>query len=338
MHFLTLRPCFFFSISSGIGLYASKVLALANRNHRLILVARTLEKAELAKQQVVSVTNKNENSQHNNDDNILPMACDQSSIQSVKDFASNVRKHLSDTDTGGCIDVLCLNAATLHNSNEPEFTMDGLETTFQTNHLAPFLIVNLIHDLMKSQGRVIVTGSGLHYDCTFGDFKGIQDPDTGLVRTSFATVDGSDFSFKGAYATSKLCNVAFCMALNRKLEERGEKHIVANCFTPGLIPESGLFRNESVFRLMLFSLFARWTRMSSTIEWGGGALAWMATADEAGKRGGEYWKTPMGSSHNDSTYGYDFCPVPASPEAMSEANQEKLWEISSQLVGIPSNI
>jgi hypothetical protein len=113
------------------------------------------------------------------------------------------------------------------------------------------------------------------------------------------------------------------MALNRKLE-RDEKNIVANCFTPGLIPESGLFRNESAFRLMLFSLFARWTRMSSTIEWGGGALAWMATADEAGKRGGEYWKTPMGSSHNDSTYGDDFCPVPASPEAMSEANQEKL--------------
>lgn len=315
-------------------MYASKLLALANPNHRLILVARTLEKAELAKQEVVSVTNKNENSPHN-DSNIFPMACDQSSIQSVKDFASHLRNQFQSEEENGFIDVLCLNAATLYNSNVPEFTNDGLEKTFQTNHLAPFLIVNLIHDLMKPQGRVVVTGSGLHYDRTFGDFKGMQDPDTGLARTSFATVDGSDFQFKAAYATSKLCNVAFALALNRKLQQRGD--IIANCFTPGLIPQSGLFRNESAFRLMLFSFFAKWSRMSSTLEWGGGALAWMAVADEAGNRGGEYWKTPMGSSHNDPTYGNDFCPVPASHEAMSEANQEKLWELSSQLAGIPSN-
>lgn len=291
-----------------------------------------MDKAERAKAEVLSAIMQNAEVR---DSNIFPMACDQSSIQSVKSFASQLREQY--VVNGRSIDVLCLNAATLHNCNEPEYTEDGLEKTFATNHLANHIIVSLIHDLIRPQGRVVVTGSGLHYDCTFGDFCGMVDPETGLARKAFPTINGSDFQLKSAYAASKLCNVAFTIALNRRLRQRGDR-IVANCFTPGLIPESGLFRNEGSVRRMLFSSFMKLSNMSSTIEWGGGALAWMAVADEAGRHGGEYWKTPMGSSHTNTTYGKEFSAVPPSDEALSETNQDKLWELSSQLAGLPSDI
>lgn len=313
---------------SGIGLYAAKALALSNPNHRLILVARNGEKAELAKKQVVCVLTDTAD-----ESNIIPMVCDHASIKSVTEFAAQLRELC---ESIGVIDTLCLNAATLHDSSTPEFTDDGLEKTFQTNHLAPFLIVNLCHDLIHRNGRIVVTGSGLHYRKAFGGFQGMIDPATGLAIKRFDTFDGSDFEAKSAYSSSKLCNVAFTLALNRRLQRRG--NIIANCFTPGLIPQTGLFRDQGTIQLVLFSFAMNMSRMSSPVQWGGGALAWMAVSDEAGKRGGEYWKTPSGASLVDCSFGKEFCPVPPSDEALSEANQEKLWELTSQLAGISADV
>lgn len=314
-------------VYSGIGLYAAKVLSLSNPSHRLILVARNIEKAELAKEQVMSVMNQSDGS------NIIPMCCDHASLKSVRDFASELRERLQ---LEGCtIDVLCLNAAMLHESNTPEFTEDGMEKTFQTNHLACFLIVNLIHDLISPRGRIVVTGSGLHYSRSFGDFQGMMDPETGRAIQSFETLDGTEFEAKQVYSSSKLCNVTFTLALNRRLKRRGD--IIANCFTPGLIPETGLFRDQGSLKLMTFSFVMGISKKSSTTQWGGGCLAYMAIADEAGKRGGEYWKTPIGASLSECSYGKEFCPVSPSDEALNEANQEKLWQLSSQLAGIPAD-
>ena len=318
--------CFY----SGIGLFAAKALALSNPNHCLILVGRNRQKAELAKKQVMFATNDTDGN------NLLPMVCDHASIKSVREFAAQLRAHCQSSE-GSLIDVLCLNAATLHDSNTPEFTDDGLEKTFQTNHLAPFLIVNLCHDLISKNGRIVVTGSGLHYRKTFGDFQGLIDPATGHATKSFDTVDGGDFEAKSAYSSSKLCNVAFTLALNRRLMQRRE-NIVVNCFTPGLIPQTGLFRGQGTVRLKLFSFAMSMSNMTSPIEWGGGALAWMAITEEAGKRGGEYWKTPTGASVDECSYGKEFCPVPPSDEALNETNQEKLWELTSQLAGIPADM
>lgn len=315
---------------SGIGLFAAQVLALSNSNHCLILVGRNREKAEMAKKTVMSATS------NTNGNNLVPMVCDHASIKSVREFAAQLRAHCQSRENS-LIDVLCLNAATLHDSNTPQYTDDGLEKTFQTNHLAPFLIVNLCHDLISKNGRIVVTGSGLHYRKTFGDFEGLIDSATGVATKSFTTVDGGVYDAKSAYSSSKLCNVAFTLALNRRLAQRREGTVV-NCFTPGLVPQTGLFRGQGTLRLLLFTFAMNMSNMTSPIEWGGGALAWMAVADEAGKRGGEYWKTPTGASLDECSFGKDFCPVPPSDEALSETNQEKLWKLTSQLAGIPADI
>jgi NAD(P)-dependent dehydrogenase (short-subunit alcohol dehydrogenase family) len=213
------------------------------------------------------------------DQNIFPMVCDHTCFSSVRKFCQDLRKQLRSMQIG--IDVLCLNAAILLGENaEAQYTEDDIEITFQTNHLAPFLIGNLLFDMINPGGRVVVTSSGLHAFSTFDNFLGVIDPETGQTRKRFAMIDGASFDHKKSYAASKLCNVAFCLGLNRRLQKKGA---VAICFTPGLIPSSGLFRHQKRWNEAV--LKKRAVGIEETEEWGGIMLAWMAFADEAGKPG-----------------------------------------------------
>ena len=175
------------------------------------------------------------------------------------------------------LDVLCLNAAMMAPMDaQSQYTEDQFEVTFQTNHLAPFLMVNLVHSLMNPGGRIVFTTSGLHSFVSFNEFSGA----TSAVARRFDMIDGKKFHYKEAYSLSKLSNTTCCVALNRKLEQlRGRQDVVANCFTPGLIPSTGLFHHLSDAPCLL-------AKINSTLEHGGGALAWMATSDEAGREGG----------------------------------------------------
>lgn len=311
------------NIYRGIGLCAAKMLRLAQPRHRLLLVSRTLDKGEEARQQVNSVLPLN---QRVDATAVEILACDQASIASVREFASTLRRLLlvdSPTMSRG-LDVLCLNAAVMAPSDATsEFTEDDVELTFQTNHLAPFLIANLVHDLMNPGGRVIFTTSGLHAFVSFNGFRGVHG-----VRKRVEMIDGNSFHYKSAYSLSKLANTTCCLTLNRKLEQlRGKRDVVVNCFTPGLIPSTGLFRHspESPFV----------SQIGSTLEHGGGALAWMATSDEAGRQGGLFYQTQPGTSHEPPSYGSQtFSPSPVPEDAVNISNQEILWAISARLVGI----
>jgi NAD(P)-dependent dehydrogenase (short-subunit alcohol dehydrogenase family) len=164
------------------------------------------------------------------------MVCDHTSFESVRTFCDDLIRELDEESermgyTVG-IDVLCLNAAIfLGEDTEPQFTNDGLELTLQTNHFAPFLIANLLFERINPGARVVVTSSGLHAIPTtsFGNFEGVIDAKTGRYQEKFEMIDGSEFDHKRCYAISKLCNVAFCLALNRRL--RAERDAVAVCFT-----------------------------------------------------------------------------------------------------------
>jgi NAD(P)-dependent dehydrogenase (short-subunit alcohol dehydrogenase family) len=318
-------------------LYASKLLRSASPESRLFLVARNWEKATNAVKEVESVLEGNSVS----DRNIFPMVCDHTRLSSVHKFCEDLRIQLRSINTsdgqgrqiGIGIDVLCLNAAILLGENaEAQYTEDGIEITFQTNHLAPFLIANLTFDMINPGGRVVVTSSGLHVFSTFDNFLGVIDPETGQIRKRFAMIDGASFDYKKSYAASKLCNVAFCLGLNRRLQKKGA---VAICFTPGLIPSSGLFRHQKRWAETVLKKQA--VGMDETPEWGGSMLAWMAIADEAGKPGA-YWRAPFGISKRGGTIPGDLFSAPIYEEANDPENQESLWKISAELAGIKSDL
>lgn len=268
-------------------------------------------------------------------ENIIPMVCDHTSLNSVREFCTELRSQLAEThskeNTNSGIDVLCLNAAILLGEDaKADYTEDDFEITFQTNHLAPFLISNLLFDLISPGGRVVVTSSGLHAFSTFGDFQGIEKNGK---RKRFEMLNGLQFDHKKSYGTSKLCNVAFCLALNRRLVERNARAI---CFTPGLIPKSGLFRNLKNWVETVIKKEA--VGMDDTVEWGGCMLAWVALSDRAisedSNKGKAYWRAPLGISKRGGIVAKDAYLAPVHEEATVHANQETLWQISADLAGL----
>jgi NAD(P)-dependent dehydrogenase (short-subunit alcohol dehydrogenase family) len=100
-----------------------------------------------------------------------------------------------------------------------ELTEDGLEMTLAVNHLAPFLLTNLLLDLLKQStpARIITMSSTLHRR-SLVDFNNLQGE---------RFFDGNQ-----AYGLSKLGNVLFTVELAQRLQGTG---VTANCLHPGAI-------------------------------------------------------------------------------------------------------
>ena len=118
------------------------------------------------------------------------------------------------------IDVLVNNAGGYWNTRH--VTADGLERTFALNHLAPFLLTDLLLDRLKAGGRarVVTVASGAH---TMG-------------RIDFDDLEGErSYSGSRAYNQSKLANVLFTYELARRLVGSG---VTANALHPGVVRTS----------------------------------------------------------------------------------------------------
>jgi NAD(P)-dependent dehydrogenase (short-subunit alcohol dehydrogenase family) len=318
---------------SGIGLYAAKLLARINPTNRLILVARTQEKADNAKAEVVRLLPPKNGVDHSV--NVIPLACDHCSFESIRAFPDELKRKLDETYTRekwiyNGIDVLCLNAAVLVGMNSsPEFTEDGYEVTFQTNHLAPFLLLNLVEKYLNPGGRVVVTTSGLFFDQKLV-LDGVRDSETGEKKERFVMADGSEFHFKRCYALSKLCNLASCLELEERLMSRG---VVCNYFSPGLMLSSGLFRWQDKNMEVCKSRCALSNEKS--VLWGAGALVYMAIADAAGIESGMYWRDAYSQAKDEAVYGKEFCSVRLGNENMDSESRAELWRLSCEMTGLP---
>lgn len=302
-------------------------------------MARTKENAEKAKLDVLSSVPSHSPTE---DDNIITMACDHTSFQSIRQFCSELHQMFdgepenSENVDGKLrgIDVMCLNAGILvADTTAPEFTVDGIEVTFQTNHLAPFLMANLLGDLINPCGRVVVTTSGLHEFCKLDNLVGMVDKDSGCIKDRFEMINSEPFDYKKCYAASKLCNVIFSVELNKRLKER---NAISVCFTPGLIPTSGLFRNQLNWKETMEKKEA--VGMNESIEWGGCVLAWVCLSNEAGKTGGCFWRAPYGISNRGGRFERDLFRSKLCEEAANTEYHEKLWSLSCRLVGVSDNL
>ncbi len=128
------------------------------------------------------------------------------------------------------IDVLANNAGALFASRKE--TSEGLECTFALNHLAPFLLTNLLRDRLGG-GRVVTTASDAHK-------SGSLDLDDLQFRKSYAAMR--------VYGTSKLCNILFTRELAKRAPE-----LHANCFHPGVV-RTGFAKNENGIWKLLTTL------------------------------------------------------------------------------------
>ncbi len=196
------------------------------------------------------------------------------------------------------LNVLVNNAGVLRTKRH--VTLDGYEETFQVNHLAHFLLTNLLLDLLKTSApsRIVNlssdahNGARIHFDDLMGEKK------YGGLR---------------AYGQSKLANALFTYELARRLKGTG---VTANALHPGAFAshlgegEPGLF--PKVFgALKLF--FASSSRAAQSVTY-------LSTCPELESVSGKYYvKTHDARS---SKCSYD------------EATAHRLWQVSEELTGL----
>ena len=180
-------------------------------------------------------------------------------------------------------------------------TVDGLEHTFAVNHLAPFLLTNLLLDRLRASApaRVVTVSSGAQAMGTldFGDLQGEQD-----------------YSGQRAYNQSKLANVMFTYELARRLAGSG---VTANVLHPGVVrTDFGREDSKGWMRLMLPVI----RPFMKNPERGAATSIYLASSAEVEGVTGRYFAN-------------------GKPTASSKASQDgaavaRLWDVSAELVGL----
>lgn len=262
--------------TSGIG----KALAmdLAKTGEVLVIVARDVERGNAALQEIRLATQNF---------NISLELCDLAILSSVRNLAEILKSKYEK------IDVLINNAGVY--KRKREVTVDGFEEMFAANHLGPFLLTNLLLELLQS--AVQANGSARVLNITA--------PST--VQLNFDDLQGErNFNSLMAFGATKMANLLFTFALARRLENTG---ITVNAIHPGLA-RSGLMK-EAFAPLRLFSwLMARPAdKVSETI-------IQAALAPEFEKTTGKFLHT--GKEIEAPAYAYD------------HDVQQRLWEMSEK--------
>ena len=196
-------------------------------------------------------------------------------------------------DTCPHIDVLANNAGAMVPSYRR--TVDGFEATIQGNHLAPFLLTNLLRERLAG-GRVVNTASDAHR-------SGKLDPED-LVGSP------QGYSRWTTYGASKAANILFAAEAARRWPE-----IFSLSFHPGLVrTEFGRGAGAAA------RFFYRFAPFLVSPEKAGGLLVWLATAPEAELTDGAYYQ-----GHK---------AVRPGGNAGDPAVAAMLWDTSAKAVGL----
>lgn len=200
------------------------------------------------------------------------------------------------------IDVLANNAGGIFGDRAK--TRDGFETTFQVNHLAPFLLTNLLLDkLIASDAAVLQTSSS-----GARAFGKIDMDDLEHER---------DFTPQRAYGTGKLANILFTNELHRRFHARG---LSAASFHPGAVATSFATESHSFMKPLYNNRIAR--AMMTSADKGADQLVWLAEG------------TP-GADWRSGTYYEKRKPAKkTNPQALDAGLAERFWDRSAELVGI----
>jgi retinol dehydrogenase 12 len=193
--------CLVTGATSGIG--RQTALRLAVLGATVVLVARDAARGAAAAAEI---------RQHAPDARVETATADLSDLAQVRRLAEQVLARYQR------LDVLVNNAGVI--ATRRRLTADGLESTFATNHLAPFLLTNLLRDRLErsAPARVVTVSSNAHKQVRAIPWDELPS--------------GTDATQARAYPLSKLCNVLFTVELARRLENTG---VTANCLHPGFV-------------------------------------------------------------------------------------------------------
>lgn len=268
--------------TAGIGRITARELAAAGA--RILLVARAREKAEATREWIRAQTG-----------NALvePIIADLSSLEGVRSVARTINS------SAAGVDVLVNNVGAVFTRRVE--SVDGIEMTFALNHLAPFLLTNLLLDALKRRApsRVVTVSSDAHRGATM-DFDDLE----GRRRYRGWT----------AYGRSKLANLLFTYELARRLDGSG---ITANALHPGFVA-SEFGKNNGGFMRAAMSIAQRLGGI--TVEEGARTSVYLAASGEVQGVTGKYFEKCRQQESSAASHDRD--------------SMSRLWEISEKMTGL----
>ncbi len=220
-------------------------------------------------------------------------AADMTSQAEVRRLAAAV------LDAYSRLDVLVNNVGGFWAHRHP--TADGLERTFALNHLAPFLLTNLLLDRLKSSApsRVVTVSSGAQ----------------AMGRIAFDDLQGArNYSGQRAYSQSKLANVMFTFELARRLEGTG---VTATAVHPGVVRTNFGAEDQAWFFAVISGVVRAFLK---TPAQGAQTSIYLASSPDLDGVTGQFFANRK--------------PKTASKVADDADMAARLWQVSAELVGM----
>ena len=271
--------------TSGIGKAAAT--ALAGLGAEVIVTGRNRERGEGAVEDIRSESGS---------DKVSLLLADLSVQAEVRRLGGEF------TASHERLDVLVNNAGLILSGRIE--TSDGIETTLAVNHLAPFLLTNLLLDLLKrsAPSRIVTVSSEAQRQgkIDLGNLQGERR--YGAFRS---------------YGQSKLANILFTFELAERLKDTG---VTANCMHPGPV-NTGFGSGSQGFMPLLFRVFKPFMRRP---EQGADTLVYLASSPEVEGMTGKYLS--------------DRKVITPSKEAYDADLRERLWEASEELTVLKATV
>ena len=267
--------------TSGIGKAAAT--ALAGMGATVVTTGRNEERGKRALQEI---------REESGNDGVELILADLTVQDEVRRLAEELRERHNQ------LEVLVNNAGLV--LSERTETPDGIETQLAINHLAPFLLTNLLLDLLKESApsRIVTVSSDAH---------------------RWAKIDLDDLQsrkrYRGmqVYGKTKLANIMFTYELAERLEGTG---VTANCMHPGGV-NTNFGNNQGGPMNLLFRLFKPFMRSP---EQGADTLIYLASSPEVEGMTGKYLADRKVKAASDAAY--------------DETTRKRLWEASEELTGL----
>ncbi len=274
------KVCLVTGANTGIG-YATAV-GLAERGATVVMLCRDAARGATAVRDAQQATGN---------PHVELLLCDLASLESIRQAATDFQaRH-------GALHVLINNASVI--PRQREVTVDGLERQFAVNHLAYFLLTNLLLDVVKASApaRIINVSSQVHSSGVV-DFADLQ------AERSYRPTQ--------VYANSKLMNVLFTFELARRLVGTG---VTVNCLHPGVV-DTNLGRDYSGLPRSV---------PRGGLSWAEGARTslYLATAPEVKDVTGRYFRGEAEAR--------------PSATAQDEKLARRLWDVSTELAYVRRN-
>jgi len=277
--------------NTGIG--KETALDLARRGGRVILACRSIQRGNDAADYIREQLTLEKATQ-----DVRVMKLDLSSLASVRQFVEEFKKKEKR------LDILVNNAGVAW--IDTETTEDGFELVFAINHLGPFLLTNLLLDVIKQSApsRIVTVSSAIHewtknYSIQFDDL---------MFKKEYSAIN--------AYAQSKLANVMFSSHLGKTLEGTG---VTTYSLHPGSI-RTELGRQLTIAKTPGLSHMLHiltWPFVKDSTE-GAQTQICCAVDEDLANESGKYYS--------------DCKEVEPAMEAKKDDDAQRLWDVSAKLV------